>query len=63
LPFFTTTQTDGDSYPSIWYTPTGKELGEALWEETLHEFEPFGMAKIIEDLKKTEYGAEGGQQT
>ncbi|RBR19398.1 hypothetical protein FVER53590_29373 [Fusarium verticillioides] len=46
-------------YPSIWYTSAGKELGETLWEETLHEFELFGVAKIIEDLKQTECGQGG----
>ncbi|KAF5688764.1 retinol dehydrogenase 12 [Fusarium denticulatum] len=49
-------------YPSIWYSSAGKDLGKALWEETMCEFEPFGVVKIIEDLKKTEYGAEGDQQ-
>lgn len=49
-------KTDGDSYPGIWYTSAGKDLGKRLWEETMREFEPFGVAKIIEDLEKTQFG-------
>ncbi|KAG5791063.1 hypothetical protein H9Q69_009870 [Fusarium xylarioides] len=49
-------------YPSIWYTPEGKDVGELLWEETMREFESFGAVIIIEDLKKTQFGTKGGQQ-
>lgn len=46
---FTIIKTDGDRYPSIWYNSVGKDFGKTLWEETMREFEPFGVAKIIED--------------
>ncbi|KAF5717239.1 short-chain dehydrogenase reductase family [Fusarium mundagurra] len=49
------------AYPSIWYTPGGKDVREMLWDETMREFEFFGAANIIEDLKKTQFGTKGGQ--
>ncbi|KAF5602433.1 short-chain dehydrogenase reductase family [Fusarium subglutinans] len=38
-------------YPDIWYKSPGKDLRERLWQETIREFEPFGVSKIIEDMK------------
>ncbi|CVK95989.1 related to short-chain dehydrogenase/reductase family protein, putative [Fusarium mangiferae] len=43
-------------YPGIWYTSVGKNLRKDLWEETMREFESFGVEKIIEDLNKTQFG-------
>ncbi|KAF4499908.1 short-chain dehydrogenase reductase family [Fusarium agapanthi] len=30
-------------YPSIWYTSAGEVFKKRLWEETMREFEPFGV--------------------
>ncbi|KAF9771641.1 hypothetical protein IL306_010697 [Fusarium sp. DS 682] len=37
-------------FPMIWYSPSGKELSERLWDEMMHEFQFARASKIVQDM-------------